>query len=44
MRRHLEGIDLATTHALLRRATKRFWDETTDEEATTHALLRRACN
>ena len=42
MRRHLEGIDLATTHALLRRATPLAVEPLDDALATTHALLRRA--
>ena len=42
MRRHLEGIDLATTYALLRRATPLAVEPLDDALATTHALLRRA--
>ena len=42
MRRHLEGIDLATTPALLRRATPLAVEPLDDALATTHALLRRA--
>ena len=41
MRRHLEGIDLATTHALLRRATVIDDFAVHSNAATTHALLRR---
>ena len=41
MRRHLEGIDLATTPALLRRATVIDDFAVHSNAATTHALLRR---
>ena len=42
MRRHLEGIDLAATHALLRRATRGCFLFGSGNSATTPALLRRA--